>query len=332
MADRYKFTVKFQGHGFGPSESWYSGDSTAEQIVNTLNVYLALRANMLFPDCEIAGVRVGRSSLSATPSNGKDPLRRSQFYPPGNYNFERTGQVLHVPGPGVYSPSSDSIREAFANVAVETRIIYDTARSATRYIVWPPQNVITADKAGGILAAEPKWLALYTRLMNFIMNKPGAADVGGPLYIKAKVGSTPDNTHAILGWVLEAAAPGRIGFVLSTADAAGMTDGQAVFIHGVRRKAPPTKGGAIKLQSINGTWLVAYQLSSTPRTGLTTVFLQFTEGIDPTTIKLPGTAQLRQYALFPVQNAYMVRVRSHRRGKDTTVPAGRRTTRTSADP
>lgn len=329
----YKFTVRYQGHGFGPSESWYTGDLPIADAVSKIQAYLDFRAGMLFSDCEIAGVQIGRTTYTTAPQDPGDPARNSQFYPGGNvYNFERSGSQLRVPGPGLYTPSSPALKEAFANVAIHERLTFDTSRSTTRYFVWPPYSTIRSDKSGGLLSYEPNWVKLYNRFENWLRGAPDAGDPPGGLYIKATTAQSPTSTFPIRGWRSFDASPGLIGFVLDTASAGEFTRGRKVHVRGVRRKPPPSVGGAVKLISINGNWFIDSVTASSPATGFTTIFLRGTEGIDPTTIKILGTAQVVQVRLFQVQNAQQIRIRTHKRGKDTTVPRGRRLTRVTADP
>lgn len=329
---QYKFTVFYQGHGFGASESWYTSNSSIAGAASTISTYCFLRNAMLFTDCEIQGVRVGRTSLTAAPSNGLDGLRQSQLYLPGTPLFEGGPSVLKIPQPGTYTPQDLSRKEAFANVAVNERLTFSDNRSTTRYIAWPPAADVGIDLAGGSLLVEPAWFALLGRLQDFIANAPTAVDGGGPLYIKAATGSSPGNTFPIRGWVLQVAAPGLIGYVVDSINNANMVPGALVHIRGVRRRSAPQLGGPIKLQSINGRWYVDSAVLNSPSTGLTTVYLRGTAGVDPTTIKLLGNVQLQTYQLYPVQLARSVRIRTHKRGKPSLVPRGRRLTRTSADP
>jgi hypothetical protein len=329
----YKFTLKLGGHGFGPTESFFVVPSSISSFVLTMNNYMRLRQQMLFSDYEITGIRIGRTGLSSALSDGRDPIRQSAFYPAGeSYNFEKSGNTLVVPNAGTYVPPVGSRGATFANVAINERILFNDTRTATRYIPFVPAVDIGSDKPGGNLANDPKWFDLLAALQLMWQGKGSGDFTGDAFSVKAQARTGLATPRTILKWVLASPGGGNIGAVVSNADAAGYAFGQDVLIHGTTRRPLPVIGGAIKLQSINGHWRVDAVTPDSPIVGQTTIFLQNTAGIDISTIKHTGTIQQLLFALFPIQNAYAVRVRTHKRGKDTTVPLGRRPTRTSADP
>jgi hypothetical protein len=329
----YKFTLKYGGHGFGPTESFFTADLSADDLTTTLNNYMRLRASMLFSDLEITGIRVGRTGLSSALSDGRDPTRQSQWYPAGEtYNFERSGSSLVVPNKGTYVPPVGSRGPTFANVSINESILFNNTRHAIRYIPFVPAIDIGADKPGANLANDTKWFDLLAALQLMWRGKGAGDYAGSTFYVKAQARTGPATPRTIIKWVTASPSGGNIGAVLSNSDATGYAFGQEVFVNGTRRRPLPVIGGAIKLQSINGTWRADVVMVDSPISGQSTVFLQNTAGIDVTTIKKTGTLRQKLYALFPIQDAQAIRTRTHKRGKDTTVPAGRRLSRVSADP
>jgi hypothetical protein len=328
----YKFTVKYGGHGFGPTESFYMVPTDTDSLVNTLNNYMRLRKSMLFSDYEITGIRIGLSSLSSAPGPAQDAVRASNFYPAGeDYAFPGTAVRLIVPNTGSYLPPAGSHGASFANISINERVRFNDTRYTTRYIPFCPAVDIGSDKPGGNLGTDTKWFDLLAA-QQLMWEGKGIGDfTGSPFYVRAiarTAGGTPRN---IVKWILASPGGGNIGAVVSNADASGYAFGQKVFIHGTRRRPLPVVGGAIKLQSINGHWRVDAIQPDSPVGGQTSIFLQNTAGIDVSTIKTAGTIAQELYAVFPVQDAQAVRVRTRKRGKDTTVPAGRHSTRTTAD-
>jgi hypothetical protein len=329
----FKFTIKYGGHGFGPTESFFAQPTSIKRFVLTLNNYLKLRQQMLFPELEITGIRIGRTGLSSALSDGRDPTRQSTFYPAGEtFDFEDSGNALTVPNAGTYLGPTGSRGPAFANVSINERIQFNDNRFATRYIPFCPALDLGADKAGGNLGTDTKWFDLLKALQNMWIGKGEGDFTGEPFYIKALARTGNATPKTILKWVTQTPTGGNIGAVIAASDNGGYASGVEVFIHGTRRRPEPKVGGPIKLQSLNGNWRVDTVQNDSPITGQTTIFLQNTSGIDVTTVKKTGTISLKLYALFPIQDAFAVRTRTHKRGKDTTVPAGRRLTRVSADP
>jgi hypothetical protein len=327
-----KFTVFFEGHGFGASESWYVNSNDPAIVVGAINPYLSLRSQMLFSDCEIQGVRIGNSTMTDVESDGKDALRQSQPYLPGTHPYGPAGDKLVIPQTGKFTPVDETRQEAFANIAVNERIGFNTGKFTTRYVVWPPAADINRDLSGGNLAKESAWFGLLGKLQNLITATGSPPVAGGPLWIKARTPSTISNTYNIRKWVLQGPAPANVGFIALNSQTGTFAIGDLVHIRGTKRKPAVTNTGATKLVSLNGSYYIDDILLDTPSTGLSTVFLAGTNGVDTASIKLLGNFQLVRFQLFAATSARAVRIRTHKRGKPSLVPRGRRLSRRSVDP
>lgn len=327
----FKFSVRFAQYGTGLAESWYVLATDPSTICKAVTSYTRIRQMMLPTTAIISDVRVGQSQLTMSPSDGKDHLRVSNLYLPGVSPFWTPNQSITVAGPnGAYDEVTVDETPAQSNISIQLRVILATGRKSTRYLVWPPHATLRSDPKGVLLSAAPAFNKGLTLLQNFIAGGGGAEYPGGPLYVKALVPPDVGNNFQILSWQIQNAAPSNIGFAITNAQAAGYTIGQTVHITNTRRRPAPSQGACAKLISLNGYWNIQSTVADSPEAGVTTVYLANSAGIDVSSLKINGYAQLRQYALVQAVNVYAVRCRTHKRGKDWSQPAGRRLSRATA--
>ncbi len=303
---RYKVTFGFQSYVFGPSESYITGDISASALADTLNRLIGLRNNLLYDTTNWAGVRYGVVG----------GVRRSVFYPPGDYNLIEGGAPLVVPAKGALSSTTIINRQDQARAALQIRVTYDNDRRVIRYLSFVPDNVLYDEPASFRPQQNPSWAAAFGLFQ--------AELISGRWFIRARKRDGAFMPRPIVDWVQSSTSPTNLGVVLPAAPAPGIVQGQMIQISGVRRK------GWDKL-SYNGRYFVQ-SVNTTLQPDFVVYYLRQTEAGDPASIKLPGTIQPIGYDYFAIQGYSGIRAGTHKRGKPLGTPLGRRKTRVSLDP
>lgn len=309
----YKVSFFYQSVGFGWSETWYTREELEGQDVgNLIKTYNNLRLAMLRSVTTFTGAR-----LSIVPSATIKPgIRSSRLLVPGDNKFPTINSKLTLDETGTYvkETSSEGMEQIRSNIHL--RLGFGD-RSTTRYLVGAPDALSNTESGKVTFGQAPNWEGRYISWVDHVRQNwaivartPIATD---PLFPVRAIGKTADT-------------PPKLIVIVSNADPLPWTVGDLISISGFRFKkgVPPI--------SINGRYHLDALQTGVPTTGLHSITLREATGVDLTTIKVFGTARRlqKQITLFAVVDP--VRLGTHKRGKPSLTPRGRRLTRLTLDP
>jgi hypothetical protein len=305
----FRVTFAFQQYVFGATETYITNNVSDADIGSVIQPLITKRNDMLFNLTNWVGVRVAET----TPAGG---LRRSRFFPPGDYTITGSGIELSVPARGARTPAAADNRPDQARSCAQLRITYDVNRTAMRYLAFVPDNVIEDEPVSINPNANPDWFSFYLSYR--------AELVSGRWNIRARVSETGNPKFPILNWVSSPTAPNLLGVKVAKIPGTGVGQNDKVSIKGTRRR------GTDRV-SYNGIFKVD-RVDTTSDSTNNIYYLQTTEAGDPTSLKNMGTMQKVDFIFLPIQKAVLLRGGVHKRGKPLGTPHGRRSRRFPLDP
>lgn len=305
----YKFTHMWNQSVMGVSETWLTRNVSPGSLNTVINQFLQARYALMFDNQFPVGLRIStypsvdRQSFLIIPPSGSPPFAAGVINLPQN-GFNKSGQ-------GPYQP--DLLR-----VAAQLRVSFGTNRQANRYLAGVPDANTYTDPSTIANTGFPAWT---NALVAFI------AFAEANLQIEAIADSTVNPPGAIIGIVNAAAAPTQVGIVVSSATAPNIRQGDRVMVQKLR----PAKG--TRNPTMNGQWTVD-SVNTTLQPGNTVFFLRNSESITASTQRITTASTIRKYSkqAYSVTSVELVRYLTHKRGRPSIAPRGRRLSRPTLDP
>lgn len=313
MAAYYRVTLFMNQSVMGWSETWWTtGAVSVQQMASQLNVLLERRAAILFTNQEFVGVRIAEIGASLTTLNVR---RKSIVYPPGEWRYIDSNEVITVPVRGNRSASGVQDRPDQVRSALHLRLFYGEGYSTVRYLVGCPDGISVTEPGTVNLNAVPGWVKDLGGYFEAIKTSWG---------IMGRAGSDVNAVIDAEDLTVQQAAPSLLG--VKTGAAITTLPGERLKIH-LRNFRPYFK----QPKSLNGSYYV-HSINTTLEPGKWIYYLRGTAGIDPATIKILGNVQKVGHTIYGVEQVQAVRVGIHKRGRPSLAPRGRRLSRASYDP
>lgn len=306
---QYRVGLFWNQFTFGWSETYITRNVASSGLAPLVQGLLNARNTLLWRDfTNWVGVRISIFG----------DRRRSALYLPGIVKL-REGGTLKVPDEGerVDLPSGFVEVPDQVRVALQVQMTYDDSRKVIRYIASIPDGVSKTEPGTYTFNQNADWGVKLQAFFDFLVSESFA--------IAARVTAPTAPEVQARDLVLEAAAPGRLGVAVRTADAPPIAEGDLIHLRGFRRSLDHPG------ISLNGKFYVSV-VNTTLLTNRTIYFLRGTEGQDPNNWKVLGKVQQVLYGTFPIQLINPHRVGVHKRGRPSLSPRGRRVTRRSLDP
>lgn len=293
----------------GASETYITPDYSPTQAASKISAFLLYRANLMHTNSYWTGVRIGLYGGN----------RRSSLLLPPEDLFPDTGAYISVPSAGNYVSVDISSSVTLMRNSLQYNFIFDTNRSAARYLADIPSGIVGGEPVTFIVGSNPGWIAAFNQFRGFL--------AGNSWQIRALDKGVTNPPLQVIGVVTSAVSPNNIGIVIKTASDPGITQGMEILT----QKFRAAKG--TREPTLNGHWVVDSVDLSQAATK-TIVYLRNSSGINAAAQRITAFTIIRKrvFALYPIQAIATKRVVTHKRGKPSGSYLGRRLIRPSLDP
>ena len=298
----YRITLMLQNGPMGGSETYYTGNISESSLLSRVEQLIGARNPLLFTTTSWQGIRI----------SVEDQRRRSVLVRPGLW-APTVGRIpIEIPQYGVIEPTAVARRQDQWRSVLQLRFRFDVDRQTQRYLLGIPDSIIKDNPGAFNLAGDPAWKQRFDQYVATMMS--------GSWYLKARARGAGYQIITIADWVQSQVAPAQLGVALAAAPPPGISAGDWVTVQGVRLRGNSRT-------SYNGKYLVS-SVNATLIPNRVVVFLRDTEAGDPSLVRIPGTIQRIGYDFYPINEVTPVQGATHKRGRPTTAPRGRRSTRT----
>lgn len=306
----FKVTMVWNHSVMGVSESYYSKSQDIKALPDAISALLSKRAALMYDDCYFVGVRV-----SAYPT-----IRQSSVLLPGIASSVLLASSVKVPSAGTYSLATPGAVESQLRQTMQVSLGFNSTNTVPRYLSGIPQFITATEPATLNLSGAGRWLTAFNAF---------AAELIANWQIRARVPLPVINPPApqIQNVISQTAGPSLLGIVISSTPPVTLQQGNRIQLTHFR---PPK---FTRLPTVNGMWTID-NLNTTMQPGSTVVFLKHSAAIDPTTVNFTDQSRLGlvAYQLYPITSFIPVRINTHKRGRPSMAPRGRRLSRPTLDP
>ena len=311
----YRVTLFANQSVMGMSETYYTrGDVSASNIAGLVTVLLDQRASIGFDNMFFVGVRIADLGVASAPQFTR---RKSVFFTPGAWPYPGTATTLIVPVRGKFTtgttPTSQHPDQWRA--ALHNRFTFGDGYNTIRYLCGLPDSISFTEPDTIHFDGNPQWLSNYNAWRQHISTTWA---------LRGRTTILVDPYVPVERLVIQQSAPSLLGVQVDAATSPSIAVGQLIHLRGFR----PKRRGTI---SLNGRYYID-SVNTTLEPGKRIYYLRGTAGVNPNDYKILGTVQKVAYQLFNIQGIEPVRIGTHKRGRPSPAPRGRRLARESLDP
>lgn len=310
----YRVTIFLAAGKTGASETYVSADLSEKEFADALTELLSARNALLRKNqASIVGVRC---SLTTNVRNSFLLATGTQKTP--------SGFSVTVPSTGTLAgQTSDPNNLDVYSTSLQLRLTFDTTRQSSRYLAYVPDILINGVSGTYDQNAVTGWKEAFNAYADVV--KGGNWFLLGLAPTSATPPAPSNPRFRVVGVANSADLPNQLGVVIANNTPNGYTLGQLVHISGFRMR----RGGP--RISLNGRYHVGSIGVNTP-SGFDTIYLREATGVQLADIKVFGyiTSTLKNY--FRIQGVAVVKGVSHKRGRPSLAPRGRRLSRVTLDP
>lgn len=305
----YRVTTMWNQSIIGVSETFYTPNVSDVTAAGILDQMLANRKALMFANQFFVGVR-----LSVYGSK-----RQSTVLLPGAVQFPGTTRTLTIPTKGTRPYATLSTGPDQVRAVLQYRLGISTGHVSNRYLSGIPDDISATEPMTYVPGNSSDWVKAW--------NAWRLGLITDGWQIRARLYTGDYTPIPPIGVTVQTAAPGLLGVVLDSTAAGGFNRGLKIALTGWR----PPKGE--RASTLNGTWIID-SVNDTLEPGETILYLRGSAGIDPTRQRFTDTTrvQLVGYDTFPIISIRPIRVCTHKRGRPSMAPRGRRLSRPSLDP
>lgn len=306
----YRFTVITNASVFGASTTLLTNDVTVTRARAAIQAYVTALNNTMYANQSILAVRVGiygtpRSSVLVIPPTGRIPGDTA---------------TLNIPPYGAIALDAESYGPpAIFRCAVQYRVTYNNTYTASRYLPQPPRGVIGTDPSAFAFGSGNPWITDFAKFLTLLEN--------GTYFLVGRSRTGNYAQQSIVGLVQSGADPSLLGVVIAGGGTSAIAQGAKVIVE----KTRPPKG--VRGPTINGTWIVDSVVTTTTP-NITTIFLRSSQAVQPAMVRITAFSRISAYGTQPyaIQDTEILRVVTHKRGRPSIAPRGRRLSLGTLDP
>lgn len=311
----YKVTLFMAQGGRGFNESYYTMGASGTGLAAQINDLIAKRRQLLFSNVSITGMRISDASSITAPGT---PRATQLIYPLGAKLWD-TGLLIDLPGNGAITNPLAGLNPTLLNTSLQCRFAFNITRQGFKYLAGIPRGIVGADPATLVPDGVDGWSDAWTAWKG-VMNS-------GAWGIKYQKQQGEVSVYSVVGRDQSTDNPPLLRVLVNTTGATGLNRGVRVHLQNFR---PPK---FTRLPTINGVWILAANAVSV-EPNVYALSLLNSEAIVPSQVNFTDKTFVRiiQYGFAPTTQYDWHRVTSHKRGKPTLAPAGRRLHRPTLDP
>lgn len=306
----YRVTTIFGQAMDGASETIWLDRTSVSQAAQDVQDLLGFRSRLMNQGQYFAGCRISIEGQK----------RSSQLVkPPGTEFFMNSNAGITCPGTGTIPLDTPvGLADQF-RACLQQKFGFASNRTSNRYLAGIPDLISLTEPVTYTRNNAVAWWNVLDQMRKFLL--------GGQWKIRAQVLPPLTTIYTIADVVVQDAAPGNLGVTVNVPiPAPTVKVGQKIALQGFRPKKH------IRASTLNGTWYVSSV--TTPASGQLTLYLRNSAGIDPSAQNFTDKSSVRivSYDFYAINSIGTQSVCTHKRGRPSLAPVGRRLSRLSLDP